>query len=246
MSRRSFLVSLGLGLLLLGGLATPCLLLAYEPALYARAAVPPGQERARRSRECFQEFLDLYADATNGDRTDGWAVQFTDEQINSYLDEDFLKQGLAPHLLPRGVSGPRLVFDEPDKVHLGFRYDVGGWSTVISIDLRVWLAEKEPNVVCLEIEGFHAGALPISAQSLLEHVSETARERGIDVGWYRRDGHPTAALRFLADQPRTTLLLQDVRVGKGTFTVRGRSLDPSAALNTLLRLPEGVLQARAD
>jgi hypothetical protein len=247
MSRRSFLVALCLILLLVGGLVlTPLLLLCYEPDLYTRAAVPPGEERARLSHECVQQFFDLYSDATNGDRTEPWGVQFTDQQVNSYLDEEFITQGLAVHLLPKGVSRPRFVFDAPDRVHIGFRYDVGGWSTVISIDVRVWLAHDEVNVVCLEIEGFHAGALPIAAQSLLEHISETARERGIDVTWYRHDGHPTAALRFLADQPHSTLLLKNVQVTQGTFTIRGQSLESSAVLNNPMRFLQGIWQARAE
>jgi hypothetical protein len=247
MSRRSFLVALCLILLLAGGLIlTPFLLLCYEPDLYARAAVPPGAERTRLSHDCGQQFLDLWSNATNGDRSEPWGVQFTDQQVNSYLDEDFIKQGLAVRLLPKGVSEPRFIFEEPDRVHIGFRYDVGGWSTVISIDVHVWLAHDKPNVVCLEIESFHAGALPIAAQSLLEHVSETARENSIDVSWYRHNGHPTAALSFMADQPHSTLLLKNVQVGKGTFLIRGQGPEASTALANSMRLWQGIWQARAD
>jgi len=77
MNRRSFLVALCLILLLVGGLIlTPFLMLCYEPDTYTRAAVPPGEERTRRSEECFQGFLELYDNATNGGRAEPWGVQF--------------------------------------------------------------------------------------------------------------------------------------------------------------------------
>jgi hypothetical protein len=49
------------------------------------------------------------------------------------------------------------------------------WSTVISISFRVWVAPKEANVVVLELQSLYAGALPISAQSLLDQLAELKR-----------------------------------------------------------------------
>src|SRR5262249_18824491 len=150
-------------LLTCGGATGLLLLIRYEPRRYVLATVPPGPVRTDRSKEFCAEFSNLIS-AIGSDRD--WYAQFTDEQINSYFDEHFVQQGLDVRLLPEGISQPRLVI-ERDKVRLAFRYGSGFWSTVISVDLRVWLARNEPNVVGLKLEGFHAGALPISAQSLL-------------------------------------------------------------------------------
>ena len=159
MSRRSFIVAVGIFLLLTCGGATAALLLVrYEPVPYLEAAVPPGATRAQKSEEFTRKFSNLFYDINN---EQVWYAHFTDEQINSYFEENFVQSGLDTRLLPEGISQPRLVV-EPDRLHLAFRYGRGFWSTVISVDLRMWVVEKEPNVVALELEGFHAGALPIA------------------------------------------------------------------------------------
>ncbi len=122
------------------------------------------------------------------------------------------------------LSEPRVAI-EPDKLRVGFRYGMGSWSTVVSIDLRVWLVAKEPNVVALEFEGMHAGALPISSQSLLENASQTARRHDIDPTWYRHNGHPVLLLRFQAGRSRPTFQLQQFELHAGVLSIAGHSLD---------------------
>ncbi len=242
MSRRSFLVALGLVVLLIGGAGVIVfLVVGYEPDLYARATAPSPEVRRLRSEEFLTEFSYLW----NGpDATDqNWGVHFTDEQINSYLDEGLAKQ---PFRLPDHVSRPHIVF-EPGKAQLAFRYDGGAWSSIITIDLRVWLAREEPNAVALEVEGLRAGALPISGQWLQQQFANIGKDTkrdtkgAMEVSWYRINGHPVALLRFQSDQEHPTLLLQDIHVDQGSLTIRGRS--PEAAMHAFLtRFPEGLLK----
>jgi hypothetical protein len=239
MSRRSFYLAIGIFLALTcGGGAVVLVLLRLEPQQYRLAAVPAGAARAEHSREFLNEFCQLISALDDQDaRTPPvWYARFTDEQINSYFDEQFVQSGMSEKLLPEGISQPRLVF-ETDRARLAFRYGSGFWSTVISIDLKVWLAKGEANAVALELEGFHAGALPIAAQSLLERISEVGRQNGIEVDWYRHDGHPVALLRFQADQPRPTLQLQAVQLEQGAITIKGKSGDAPGA-RTQLQLPD--------
>jgi hypothetical protein len=136
---------------------------------------------------------------------------------------------LAEKILPDGVSAPRIAID-PDKIRLAFRYRVGPLNTIISIDMRVWLATKrEPNVIGLELQGLHAGAVPIAAQSLLEQISETARQNGIEVIWYRHNGNPVALLRFQADQPHPTIQFTKLQLHSGQIVLEGQSLDINSA-----------------
>jgi hypothetical protein len=238
MTRRKFLVALALVALSLGGAGVVLyLVVGYVPDVYARAAAPSDEVRAQRSKEFLAEFSDLYNDAAGAEQN--WSVQFTDEQVNSYLDEGFVKQGLASRVLTDGVSRPHVVF-EPGKAHLAFRYG-GAWNTVISVDLRVWLAKDEPNAIALELEGLRAGALPISGQWLQQELAKAVRESGgsLDMSWYRLNGHPVALLRFQADQAHPTLLLQDVHLDQGSLTIRGRS--PEAAMHAfLMQFPGGL------
>ena len=91
--------------------------------------------------------------------------------------------------------------------------------------MRVWLTPREPNVIALELRGLHAGSLPIAAQSLLESVSETARQNNIEFTWYRHQGNPVALLRFQADQDRPTYRLDHLVLEQGVIRVDGRSVE---------------------
>jgi hypothetical protein len=245
MSRRSFVLAIAIFVCLTGGVSTGAwMLVRYEPPIYRRAAVPPGKERHDLSVACQQEFLQLYASVADHDEHEPWMHQFSDAEINSYLAEHFVQSGLEEKLLPEGISQPRLVID-PDKIRLAFRYGSGVWSTVISIDLCVWLVKGEPNVVAMKLIGFHAGALPVSAQSLLERISESGPPNGIGVDWYRDDGFPVALLRFQSDQPHPTLELEAIQLDKGRITIQGRTKDP-ATLRAFLQNPLTALKIFAE
>jgi hypothetical protein len=247
MSRRSVLLAVAIFVCLTGGAGTGLwMLVRYEPPLYLLAAVPPGEDRHRLSADCQRELFQLYNSLRDHDdheeRT--WTYHFTDKQLNSYLSEDFVRSRLEEHLLPEGIREPRVVV-EADKVRLAFRYGSGLWSTVISIDLQIWLPEGEANVVALKLVGFHAGAMPISAQSLLERISEVGRNNGIAVDWYRDDGYPVALLRLQADQSHPTLELEGVLLDQGRITIQGRTRDP-ASLRAFLQDQLGAFKLIAE
>src|ERR1700722_8177361 len=163
MSRRSFLITLGFLFVLVVGTGGVLLgMLRYEHPWYVQAAVPPGEKRVRLSNEVKREFFDLLSRMSDSSKP--WGARMTAEQINSFFEEDFIKSGLKQSLLPEDVGHPRISI-EPDKIHLAFRYGSGTWSTLISLDLCVYLIQGEATTVALELEGFHAGAIPISAQS---------------------------------------------------------------------------------
>ncbi|MFO0841243.1 MAG: hypothetical protein U0797_02445 [Gemmataceae bacterium] len=160
---------------------------------------------------------------------ESWFGEFSDERINSYLDEEFMRCGLGGKVLPDGVSEPRVIFDD-DRLQLAFRYRSRLINTVVSISARVWLPKAETNVVAVQLQGVRAGALPFTAQWLLERVSDSARQNGIEVNWYRHEGHPVALLRFQADQARPTLQLTAIQIEHGKITIHGRSAEERAAL----------------
>ena len=159
----------------------------------------------------------------------------TDEQINSYFAEDFTRSGVARRLLPEKISEPRVLL-EPGKVRLAFRYGSGLWSTIITIDFGLWLCPEEPNVVALELQGLHAGSLPIGAQAFLDSLSEIAEQNNIQVSWHRYPptGNPVALLRFQSDSRDTSLQLQAVHVEQGTIVIRGRPVDSESSQSASL------------
>jgi hypothetical protein len=227
MRRKSVLMAAGIFLLavcaVLGGLA---LLAKHEPGFYTRAAVPPGKIRQAHSRAFWGEYWQLHNAIMN--KESQWYSTFTEAQINSFFEEDFLKPGFCDKLLPDGVTEPRIAIEQ-DRIRLGFRYGTPPWSTIISVNFRVWVAAQECNTVVLELQSLHAGALPVSAQSLLDQLSETLRKRNIEVTWYRHNGNPAAVLRFQSEQARPSVQLQQLELRPGVLTVAGKSIDPVAA-----------------
>lgn len=224
MSRKSILLMIVVVLLFAGTGAAVAVLVRQEPEFYVKSTVPEGTDRKSKSVACMNQLLQL----TGGiyDKQRDWSARFTNDQINSYLDEDFIKS--MPQGLPEGVSQPRIAI-QPDKIRLAFRYGKGAWSTIVSLDLRLWLTPKEPNVIALEFQQVHAGMLPISAQSLLERTTELAQQKDIDLTWYRHNGHPVALLRFQADKPNPTLRFQHLELYQGEIYIAGSSNEKETA-----------------
>jgi hypothetical protein len=231
MSRRSILLTLGiLGLLVGGVLVVLAVLVHHEPNSYTHLSVIPGPERQRLSDDFYRALCGMLSDI-NG--SDAWSARFTEEQVNSYFEEKFTHSGLHKLMLPDHVCGPRVGFDD-DRICIAFRYGYGCfWSTVVSIDFRVWVT-KTPNAVCLELLGSHVGVLPINAQSLLKHFSdELMRQGSLQLSWYRHEGRPVALLSFQAEQPRATVQLTEIKVEAGQIAIRGKGSDASSARTPL-------------
>lgn len=228
MRRKRLLFWGGLALLLVGGtVAVLLILLFHEPAFYARAHIPPSKERRDDSnRFIFRigELIDHFKEDGEFGKRKPWTHNFPVEQINSCLEEQLGRGELAEDMARRGIGAPRVAI-ESDRIRLGFRYGNDWWSTVVSLDLRVWLVPKEVNVVALEILGRRAGALPISAQFFLDQVTEMARKRNIDVTLYRHNGNPVALLRFQSDKMRPTAQLRRLELRPGMITIGGAPLE---------------------
>jgi hypothetical protein len=242
MTRKSILLAIGFILFVVGGVgAALVLLVRQEPEFYRRGALPPGPARKQHAGAFTAECMHLVNSITNHEPK--WYATFTDAQINSYFEEEFLESGTDKTFLPEGISAPRVAI-EADKIRLAFRYGQGTWSTIVSIDLRVWLAKKEPNVVALELQALHAGSLPISAQSLLEHINEACQRKNIDVKWYRHNGNPVALLKFQSDAPRPTVQLSQLELRPGLLVIGGRSIAPGVLTHALAsRLGETATSA---
>ncbi len=234
MSHRSVFLTFAIALPLLGGLGVALFFLVrHEADWYLRAGVPPGEHRL----QCSEKFQEELTGLINGAKDDKeWGAQLTDELINSFFEEDFVQSHLDSQMLPHSVSQPRVAI-ERDRLRVAFRYGHGSWSTVISIDLGIWLARNAENAVVVEVESFRAGALPISAQSILQDITAAIKataatnKNDLEVNWYRHpeNGHPCAVVRFQADQERPTMLLQAVRLDQGKMIIRGRANDGASA-----------------
>lgn len=213
MNRKSLLVGSGVFLLLTVAASLAVFLVRHEPDFYRKTALPPGQTRVQHSQMFRKKFFDFIGGYLA--REGPFGDTFTNEQINSYLVEDFEKDG---NKLPEDISDPRLAV-EAERVRLGFRYGKPPWSTIISVDLNMWLVP--PETIALEIQGMWKGALPISAHSLLEKITTAAGKQNIEISWYRYNGHPVALLRYRREGSSGSIQLQDLKLHAGEIYISG-------------------------
>jgi hypothetical protein len=229
MRRKRILFWGGLACLVLGGgIGVLLVLLHHEPAFYNRAHMPPGKERRDASMQFMARLYEVYDHFKDeGDyakKIKQWNHIFTAEQINCFLAEDFVRGNLGDALERKGISAPRVAIDG-DRLRLAFRYGNDWWSTVVSLDLRVWLVPKEINVVALEIVGRRAGAVPISAQFFLDQIMDIGKRHNVDVTLYRHEGNPVALMRFQSDRMKPAAQLRRLELRPGTITICGAPLE---------------------
>jgi hypothetical protein len=223
MRRKTLLLTFGLLALIFGVIfAIFYALLKHKPGFYQAATMSRGEERVALSREFESRYTSLINSIYN--RYPDWWEVFTTEHINAFLQEGFLQSYGGNANLPDGFTDLRVQIEE-GRLRLACRYGSGFFSTVISIEVRMWLVANEVNLIGMELLSLRAGALPISKQMILTYITETARKSNIDCTWYRYEGNPVAILKLQADQLRPTIQLQRFELHQGRIIIVGRSID---------------------
>jgi hypothetical protein len=206
-------------LVLLGVGAALAVFLKQRPDFYDGMAVPAGAERAARSAEFVGGYRQIVAQEEGRDTE--WREVFTTEQINAFLQHDYLDEAGGYKKLPDGFRDLRVQVDD-GLLRIGCRYGRFG-GTVLSIEAKVWLVEGEPNVIGVELGNFRAGVLPVSRDVLLDAVAEAAAKSNVAVRWGYRDDVPVAYLRLQADRERPTILVRHLELLPGRMIVSGRT-----------------------
>ncbi len=219
MSRRSLCFAVGiLACVVCAVLGIVVALVRQTPDWYAKAVIPPGEERTQLSKEAEKARADLKGLIENEHE---WGAKFKAEQLNAYLEEGLFEEA-GTDVLGKEISDPRIAF-EADRVRFGFRYGKGIRSTVISMVLKVWVPKEDSSALVLELESLQAGLLPVSAQSVLEEIARVLREKEVEISWYRLNGHPTAVVRFQTDQQHSAIQLTAIQAKDGQLVIQGRT-----------------------
>lgn len=234
--RRPLILAIGLLVLIVSAAVT---VLAYvvkrEPSFYTQAAPPADYD----TREKASRLLTRVQELKNDIRTKGdWGDTFTTEELNCFFAEMMGQNGTFAGMMPKGFHSPRIAVVD-DRLKIGFRYGRGFWSTVVSIELRVWLVADEINLMAVEVCDLRAGRLGVGAQSILDAIGETARESNIDVTWYRHNGNPVGLFRFFPDQPQPVSQVLTLEVSSGKIVLAGRSRADSRSTAPVVVTPLG-------
>jgi hypothetical protein len=198
-----------------------------EPAFYRSAPCPSEWDARERSAKLITRVQDLKNEIRSKPE---WGDTFTAEDLNCFFQENMGQPGGLCSLLPKGCHSPRVAIDG-DRLRIGFRYRDGFWSSVVWIELKVWLVANETNLIAVEVCDLSAGGLPIGSQSILDSITESARNSNVEVTWYRNKGNPVGLFRLYADQPRPAAQVRTLEVKDGMIVVAGVSFldQPGAA-----------------
>src|SRR3954467_14206219 len=114
--------------LLMFSLLTLGLMLRHEPEFYRRVAMAAGPQREETSNDfVIKDVFDFISNFLYGaDST--WTSTFTQDQLNSYFQEAFIRLGDADNFSDIGISDIRIEFID-DQIRVGFRYGTGALST---------------------------------------------------------------------------------------------------------------------
>ncbi len=196
-------------------------LLSRTPRFYQDAEIPQTIARLSDSDRVVGMLSDIRT-ALEG-RENAWGIEFTDQEMNSFLQERAEELG-SDSILPKGFHEPRLKIED-DKLRLGIRYGSGTFSTILSFELRAWRIPSEDATVGVQLVSLKAGAMPLPLSILLDRITEFVRSKGIDVTWYRMDGKPVGIFRFQYQATRPTYQFESLSLQDGQFRLRCRSTE---------------------
>jgi hypothetical protein len=219
--RRPFF--LAVGLLLAAAGATFGVLLYFvksEPKFYTAARTEPADwETHERAAKLLTRVQELQNDI----RAKGeWGDTFTEEDLNCFFAENLGPKDGLTGLLPKGFHSPRVSI-EGDRLRLGVKYRDGFWSTVVWLEMRVWLVAEQVNVAAVEVCELRAGGLPFGSQSILDKISDVARDAGIEVTWHRHGSNPVGLFKFFPKQTQQISQVLTLEVNDGKIVVAGKS-----------------------
>ncbi|MCS7166730.1 MAG: hypothetical protein RMI91_14890 [Gemmatales bacterium] len=214
-----------LGLALVAALLTGLVvLLRHEPGYYRRGHVPPSPQRSQCSAEFYRQISSLVSMLSDPEPDQPWQLRLRQDQINSYLAEGFVEAQLHREL-PEGVQEPRVALEQ-DLIRIGFRYGHAPWSTIVTLELRLWISLPEPNAVMLQVRRVRIGAVPVPVRYVQELLANLLRRRTVEVTWYRYEGLPVAVIRFQASRRAPTFHFTALRIEPGEFVLQGRTVAP--------------------
>ena len=211
-------------------------LLKQEPDFYVREnASLAGEKDSVQSGKVVTRLNELMEDMRSSQKGE-WGATFSADELNAFFREresgiNPLTKGLVANL-PDPRVGPRVAIED-DRLRIAFRYGEGFQSTVVQMELRMWLVKDQSNLVAVEIVRFQAGALPLPKSWVIDDIAATARGLSADVNWYCRGGNPVALCKLYANQNRPETQITTLRIGDGGLSIGGlhtgnRPVDPTA------------------
>ncbi len=218
MRRRSFYKAVLLMVMLfIVSLGIVGFLLKQEPEFYVRenANIVRADDSAQAGK-VLTRLNELMEDMRTTQKGD-WEASFPADELNA-----FFRERENNPLADLGDIPDQRIAIEDDRLRIAIRKGSGFFSTVIEVEVRLWLVKDQSNLMALEIVGFRAGALPLPKNWILDEISTAARRLNADVNWYRNGSNPVAICRLYSNQSRPETQLTNFRIGESTISIGGR------------------------
>ena len=218
MRRRSFYKAVLLMVMLfIVSLGIVGFLLKQEPEFYVRenANIVRADDSAQAGK-VLTRLNELMEDMRTTQKGD-WEASFPADELNA-----FFRERENNPLADLGDIPDQRIAIEDDRLRIAIRKGSGFFSTVIEVEVRLWLVKDQSNLMALEIVGFRAGALPHPKNWILDEISTAARRLNADVNWYRNGSNPVAICRLYSNQSRPETQLTNFRIGESTISIGGR------------------------
>ncbi len=193
----------------------------HVPEFYQEAMGTAGS--TQQQQELGQQLERLVAELHNDVRREGrWEAEFTDEELNAWFAADLPEK--APDTMPAGVGDPRIRIT-PERVQLACKYESEWLSSVITVDVDVYLTDK-PNQLAVQTRGVRAGRVPLPYNQLLDRATGAARRSGIHLRWAGQKGDPVALVQVPAQHKQFAereIHLETLELRDGAIYMAGRT-----------------------
>lgn len=201
------------------------------PEFYQEALrdVPPPEVREQVVKQLVEQTRQLVNDLEHAPR---WSEEFTEEQINSWLAQEFEDAEIP--WLPKGVHEPRVKLHD-SLLKLAFRLQNSRIRGVVSCELQPWI--NGANQLTIGVRNVRLGLVPIPLEHLMQELQGQTALDGWRVSWRRTGGQGTVVLNLDQGQP-VQPILETLQITEGALAVAGRRGPLSAAE------PDGRLSLR--
>jgi hypothetical protein len=224
MPGRKFILMTAFGVIVLAaGLAVLGSFVKHKPNFYHQTQLPAADARKQIGLACSGKFMQMVLDK-NAKKPD-WFCDVSEAELNCFMQEVFPEKGESEGLRKLGISSPSVVLEEGNHLRLAFRYDTGWISTIISYDIKIWLVQKDPNVIAVEFQSARAGAVPISSQAILQQLCDFGRKLDYKVNLYRHQGNSVAVIQMMPNEIHPTWILTGLKVKDKKLSIHGKTLD---------------------
>lgn len=211
------------GVALLVVVASAALASAYwasrrAPDFYRQALAATPADAVEQGERFERAALALHNQTQHAGR---WETSLTADEINGWLATELPAK--FPHLLPTGVSEPRVAIDG-EQFHIAVHYERGGVDTVLSISGEAYLT-AQTNEVAIRLIQARAGLVPIPLSRVIEEINDRAERSDVALSWSEVKGSPVALVRLSLDRDddRGRVILDRLDASNNRLLLAGRT-----------------------